>query len=131
MSKASPERKQTIINALEQGMTREAAAGTADVHKTTFYRWMEADATFRTNVEKAEQKAESRFLLRVTQAASSGTWQAAAWWLERRRPQHYALKQRSHVEVTGEGGGPVKLAPAFAEWSDEKLEATIKELEEG
>ena len=50
--------------------------------------------------------------------------------------QRYVLeygigKPDQTVEVTGEGGGPVRLVPAFAEWSDEKLEATIKELEEG
>lgn len=104
--KQTPERIASIIQALETGMTRRAAAAHAGIHHATFYRWLESDATLRDDVERAESKAESRFLLRIMEAATKGTWQAAAWWLERRHPKEYALKNR--VEMTGADGGPVQ-----------------------
>jgi hypothetical protein len=30
-----------------------------------------------------------RFVAQIARAAQDGTWQAAAWWLERRRPLDY------------------------------------------
>ena len=105
-TKQTPERIAAIIQALEAGMTRRAAAAHAGIHHSQFYRWLDADATLRDDIEKAESKAESRFLLRIAEAATKGTWQAAAWWLERRHPKDYALKNR--VEMSGPEGGPIR-----------------------
>lgn len=97
-TKRTDERVDAVLRSLRSGNTRRAAAAVAEVDASTFYRWMEADATFRTAVEKAEAEAEARFAARVTSAADEGTWQAAAWWLERRRPQDYA--RRAQMDVT-------------------------------
>jgi hypothetical protein len=35
----------------------------------------------------------------VAKAAQDGTWQAAAWWLERRRPNDYGLRDRVDVDL--------------------------------
>jgi hypothetical protein len=75
-------------------MTRRAACAVAGIHHTQLYRWMHASAPFRTAIEKAEGRAEATFSARVSQAAGKGTWQAAAWWLERRRPEEYARRQQ-------------------------------------
>lgn len=96
-SKRSPERELAIVNALRLGNTRRASAAYAEVDHATFYRWLE-DATFRDAVEKAEADAETRFLAQVAKAAADGTWQAAAWWLERRRHEEYARREK--VEMT-------------------------------
>jgi hypothetical protein len=44
---------------------------------------------FADAVQKAESDAEVRMVAEIAQAARGGTWQAAAWWLERRRPLDY------------------------------------------
>lgn len=105
-SKRTPEREQAIFNALRLGNTRRNAAAFAEVDHATFYRWLEADATFRDGVTKAEADAEARFLAQVAKAASDGTWQAAAWWLERRR--HEDFRRREGVELSGRDGGPIQ-----------------------
>jgi hypothetical protein len=58
---------------------------------------MAADRTFSDAVEKAEGEAESRFLTQVARAATTGTWQAAAWWLERRHPDEYGRRERMDI----------------------------------
>jgi hypothetical protein len=95
--KRSPEREAAVLNALRLGNTRRAAAAYAEVSPDTFYVWL-ADPTFRDAVEKAEADAETRFLGQVARAAADGTWTAAAWWLERRKYQDYA--RRDKVEMT-------------------------------
>jgi hypothetical protein len=38
----------------------------------------------------------------IAKAANDGTWQAAAWWLERRRPDDYSRRDRVDVTVRQE-----------------------------
>ena len=95
--KHSPEREQAIIAALRIGNTRVAACRSAEISHDTLARWLAADAAFSAAVQKAEADAEQRFLAQVAKAAQT-TWQAAAWWLERRRHEDYA--QRSKVEMS-------------------------------
>jgi hypothetical protein len=68
----------------------------ADISPPTFYRMME-DVTFRDAVERAEGEAEATFTVIVAEAATK-SWQAAAWWLERRKHSDFA--QRSVVDMT-------------------------------
>jgi hypothetical protein len=96
-SKRTPEREAAILNALRVGNTRTAASSFAEVDRSTFMRWLDIP-TFRAAVEKAEADAETRFLGQVARAAADGTWTAAAWWLERRKYQDYA--RRDKVEMT-------------------------------
>lgn len=57
-------------------------------------------------VEKAEAEAVVGWLAKIEQAANAGTWQAAAWKLERRYPRVYG---RSVQEVVGPEDGPVQV----------------------
>lgn len=97
-SKRSPEREQAILNALRIGNTRRAAAAAGEVDQNTFYRWLE-DGTFRDAVEKAEAEAERRFLGNVAKAAAGNNWQAAAWWLERRKHEDYARRDKVDMSI--------------------------------
>ena len=42
----------------------------------------------------------------IEQAAKDGTWQAAAWKLERRYPQEYGKTVQEHQ---GKDGGPIQV----------------------
>jgi hypothetical protein len=97
-SKATPERIEAILEALRGGATRQAAAGFADVHYATMARWVGDNVDFRAAVENAEQAAEA-YYTSVVYKASQDNWQAAAWWLERRKFRDYARRDRVDVSV--------------------------------
>jgi hypothetical protein len=96
-SKMSEPRVLAVLDALQRGCTRRAAAGAADINSATFYRWLE-DAAFRDAVEKAEAQAEAAYTMSVA-AAVPKSWQAAAWWLERRRNEDYARREKVEMSI--------------------------------
>jgi hypothetical protein len=49
---------------------------------------------FLAAVKKAEADAVVRNVALVQKAAQNGTWQAAAWWLERRHPDEHGSDRR-------------------------------------
>lgn len=88
-----------LLAALEDGDTRRAAAAVADIDHATLYRWMAKDATLRDKIEKAEAIAEHRRVAIVRKAGEEGNWQAAAWWLERRKYEDYARRERVEMSI--------------------------------
>lgn len=97
-SKFTTERAESILNAIAHGCTREAAAGAGGITRVTLWRWIEGDETFRNEVEKAEARAEAAFTIAVAQAVPKN-WQAAAWWLERRKHQAYGRKDSVEMRI--------------------------------
>lgn len=104
----TPERERRILEAIAQGATRGQAAQAAGVHRATFMRWMAAgeaqesgpERDFCDAVREADGAVAVAMCRVVTNAAETGTWQAAAWWLERRHPTEYGR----HVAVRTETG---------------------------
>lgn len=116
-SKLNEERAEAILNALRLGVTQENAARYGGVHPATYFRWLEEgtkdDADdkyreFRAEVEKARAEAEVRNVAIIADAAKRGTWQAAAWFLERSFPRSWS--KTSRTELTGADGGPVSVS---------------------
>ena len=105
-----------ITDAIGKGAYQDTAARAAGVNPSTFYRWMERGArddapeefkVFFDSVEEAKAMAEVDKVSIISQAAFDGSWQAAAWWLERTRPQKYGRFDRN--EVSGTDGGPLRI----------------------
>jgi len=96
-SKLTKTAQDTLRAALEAGNTRAAAAQAAGIAPDTLRTWMrqgEQQATGRhrtlaRTVEQAEAQAESEAVAEIRAAWKRGEWRAAAWWLERRRPETY------------------------------------------
>lgn len=123
---------QTIARAMLAGSFFRDACRHAGIHEATAYRWLaRADepepepldgerpvdyqsrmerwrlaCEFRDATEKAEADAKIGALARIQKAGREGTWQADAWYLERRYPAEYG---RRSVEVSGPAGGPVQI----------------------
>jgi len=107
-TKLSPEIEERIVSAVRAGTSIAGAAAYAGIDPSTFHRWMErgdpkrtgrADGRyreFRARVEQASGEAEVRDVTVIAKAAPSD-WRAAAWRLERRRPERYG---RAAVEET-------------------------------
>lgn len=47
-------------------------------------------------IEKAKSERKAVMVQTITKAAQGGTWQAAAWYLERQYPAEYARPDRYH-----------------------------------
>jgi hypothetical protein len=99
-----------ITDALRGGNTRRASCAAGGISQDTLAVWLRDNPDFADAVEKAEGEAELRNLA-VIQDATKTTWQAAAWWLERKHKQDWS----SRVEQTGADGQPVKV---IVEYSD-------------
>ena len=84
-------KKAAVLAALKLGNSRRAACRAVGIDPATLWRWMQADANLCNDVTKAEAESEQYYLGHI-QAAAPESWQAAAWWLERRLPADYARK---------------------------------------
>lgn len=124
--KLVPEIKDAIVAAIRLGNYQDHAAQAAGISVATFYNWLERgkkererletidDAEIREEetvfvefleaVEKAKAEAVQRNIGIIQKAATVGSWQAAAWWLERTQTALYGRKQQ--VAVQGVEGGP-------------------------
>jgi len=112
-TKYKPETVEKILEALRGGNTRRASCAAGGIDQTTFANWLKEYSDFSYAVEKAEGEAELRNLA-VIQDATKTTWQAAAWWLERKHKQEWS----SRVEQTGADGSPVKVIVEYADGKD-------------
>lgn len=105
-SKRTAESKQTICKYLKVGSTRQCAADMAGLSLRSLHSWMQADPSMRDAVLQAEGEAQTRCEALIM-AAAPKSWQAAAWWLERRRSHAYSTRQ--------------VIAHEFDELSDQEL----------
>lgn len=106
-SKYTPERIEKITTALRQGNTRGASAALGGISIDTFHDWLRMFREFSDAVEIAEAEAEAWNVARIRKAADDGTWTASAWWLERRRYQHWGRKDA--VSFSGPNGGAIPV----------------------
>lgn len=72
-----------ILKALKDANTRRAAAAAAGISEATLARWIADDEGFADSIKKAEADAEQTLVKHIRKEAAGGTWQAAAWLLER------------------------------------------------
>ena len=115
-TKLTAETQERIVTAIRAGNYQDTAARWAGIDPGTFYRWMERGAQedgeeeyreFREAVENAKAAAEVRDVALIDKAAQDGTWQAAAWKLERKFPHRWGRINRT--EVSGPEGAPIAL----------------------
>jgi transposase len=109
-TKYNEEVVQRITQALRAGNTRRASCAYAGISEDSFSRWMQDNATFADAIKKAEGDAEVRNVA-IIQKAADTTWQAAAWWLERKHKAEWS----SRIEQTGADGSPVKVIVEYAD----------------
>jgi hypothetical protein len=114
-TKYTPATVEKLTDALRGGNTRRASCAAASISQETLARWLAENVDFRDAIEKAEGEAELRNLA-VIQDATRTTWQAAAWWLERKHKADWS----SRVEQTGADGSPVKVIVEYADSTGDK-----------
>lgn len=91
----TPARCAKILKDVRAGNYLSTAIEAAGVARGSFYRWMRAGSpealAFKKSLRGARGAAEKKALATVL-AASFESWQAAAWYLERSRPAHWAKR---------------------------------------
>lgn len=103
-SKLTPETQARICDAVVIGATYEQAAAYGGVTYQTLNNWCKTKPSFLEALKAAEARAVVGWLAKIEKAANEGTWQAAAWKLERRYPAVYgrSVQQVEHGGVAGE-----------------------------
>jgi hypothetical protein len=105
-TKFVPKYKNAILDNIKLGMPFEFATAAAKVDYSTFRNWMvkgEKDKKgeyfdFLEQVQEAEAIAVRNNLARIAKASIEGSWQAAAWILARRHPEHFSENSKVNVK---------------------------------
>lgn len=90
----------TLESVFSRGQTSvRTACAAAGIAPATFYAWMSRGEAgdpefveFSDAIKRARAAAVQHYLDTIHHAAKCGTWQAAAWWLERVLPYEYGRK---------------------------------------
>jgi hypothetical protein len=98
-SKYTPQAVKRIVDALSAGNSRKASSAYGGISEATFGSWLANFRDFREAVKSAEAVAEVAHVANITKAAGDGTWQASAWWLERRRHAEWGKVDRLEIEI--------------------------------
>jgi transposase len=105
--KFGPERCESILELLRQGVPQQAAAHRSGITEKSFYRWLERGRNeekgpyhdFVLAVEAAHATAETALVLRI-QTHSRKDWRAAAFLLERRFPDRWREHRIVETQTT-------------------------------
>ena len=115
--------QERLLQAIRLGAFIEHACYYAGINSSTFRQWrqkategIEPYKSFWVKVNEAESEAIMRRLARIENAGKDGSWQADAWYLERKYPDKFGRRDR--VELTGDPNAPVEIQ---LNWADGKL----------
>lgn len=131
----TPELADKIALHVRLGNYIETAAAFAGIAKQTLYNWLRKGARARSGIYKefhdrmmvARAEAEILDMNAIMAAATKGHWEAAAWRLERRHPDHWARKDILKTEHVGADGGPIKIETQTP-FTVTRLRKAIREL---
>ena len=99
-SKRTPEIEAAIAECLRLGMSIPHTCAACGVSETQFRNWRKHYRDFQELVRRAEAEAVKLNLAVIQAAAVSGkSWQAAAWFLERKHPEQWGKTETLSIEA--------------------------------
>ena len=101
--KKSPELLAEILQTIREGQPITRAARLCGVNPDSVHRWRQEDPEFNEAVEEAVE-FQVAVLTRKVDQASDTDWKAAAWRLERLRPDEFGSKREVNVTATQSNG---------------------------
>jgi hypothetical protein len=113
-SKYTAEVVDRICYSLSQGNTRTTAATCAGVSMSTFHAWLNEFSEFSEAIKRAEEQAVEHYV-NVIHTASTQTWQAAAWYLERRRKEDFGKQDKVDITTNGKDINGMSMEEMVAE----------------
>lgn len=123
-----------ILKALAEGKNRVQASKEGDIAYKTYCEWYNTYPEFRASVDEifaARNELEKEDLVATIKKASETSWQAAAWMLERKHSEEFALRKQQ-VELTGNVNHNIKQIQINVIDTDTKtlMENAVKLLDE-
>ena len=128
--KFDPDTALKIVHYVANGTFTETAASAAGIAKRTFYNWLNAGAdpdhprsteelrAWKLALDEAEAMAEARAVAGILQAGAQ-SWQAYAWYLERKHSNRWRAKTSMIAEnPDGSPAAPPKLQVTLFEGGD-------------
>jgi hypothetical protein len=97
--KITEEHLTIVETALSKGFPYSMIADLLGIAKSTLSMFLSARPHITERLKKAEALHITRALEVIDRAAQKGTWQAAAWRIERRAQEHFG--QQARVQVGG------------------------------
>jgi len=122
----TPQRTEAILLGLRKGLSRTIAAEAVGIDRETIRNWAARSVSFRGQLAQAEAEGESMLVGIVLGAAAKrlpNTWQAAAWLLERTRPERYG--QRARLEVSVDIQEEIRIMAAELGMAPESVSAEV------
>lgn len=97
--KLTKELVKEAVTLVQSGASNKDVIAYLGVNQATFYRWLSNPKTENQRelcklLKKAETERKVWHLQRIHKAAEEGSWQASAWYLERRYPQEFGKAHR-------------------------------------
>ena len=88
------------VNLISNGATNRDVCAYLGVHEGTWYRWLQTPKTVNQRelceaIKKAEVKRKLWHIQQIQKASENGSWQASAWYLERKYPQEWSKAERT------------------------------------
>jgi transposase len=113
-TKYTPTMRAGILKALRAGNTRTNAAESMGIDRNTLARWIDEDDAFCRAVKDAESVAEQEAVDAI-KSQFGQQWTAAAWYLERKKPDDWGKRER--MDVTS-GGQPISFTLQIGQSDD-------------
>jgi hypothetical protein len=129
MTEAQAEKREVFLRLFADTGNVKLAADGAGVHRCTPYRWAREEPDFKGRFAEAREAALASLEDEaIRQALHQNNTTMLAFLLSANAPEKYGKKSR--VELTGEGGGPIKIGNReVKDLDDNELEATIDAIE--
>ena len=113
--KKSPQLLDEILQTIRDGQPITRAARLCGVNPDSVHRWRQEDPDFNEAVEEAIE-FQIAVLTRKVDQASDTDWKAAAWRLERLRPDEFGAKRE--VSVTTQSNGIAEVIAMIEQTND-------------
>jgi len=116
-TKLNDELIKKIYDYISEGHYTNVVCDYLQINQSTFYDWINKAkrdeeegkesiyTKFSNTVKEAESTAEMKHLQNILKTAQEGTWQASAWYLERKHKNRWSLKQ----EIEHQGDQIIKV----------------------
>ena len=111
-TKLTPDVHKKIVNLIKAGNYNDIAAQAVGITEQTFYGWMKRGEAgespyfeFFQAVKEASAFSEAHYLELIRKAAKETSWQASAWFLERKFNERWG--RRDKTEISGADKGPI------------------------